>query len=54
VSKGDVILVLEAMKMQHTITAPTDGVVSELDVSAGQQVEAGAVLAVIEGEEQGS
>ena len=54
VSKGDVVLVLEAMKMQHTITAPTDGVVSELDVSAGQQVEAGAVLAVIEGEEQGS
>jgi propionyl-CoA carboxylase alpha chain len=53
VSKGDVVLVLEAMKMQHTITAPTDGVVSELDVSAGQQVEAGAVLAVIEGE-QGS
>ena len=57
VSKGDVVLVLEAMKMQHTITAPTDGVVSELDVSAGQQVEAGAVLAVIEtntaeGEEQ--
>jgi propionyl-CoA carboxylase alpha chain len=52
VSKGDVVLVLEAMKMQHTITAPTDGVVSELDVSAGQQVEAGAVLAVIEGEGQ--
>ena len=54
VSKGDIVLVLEAMKMQHTITAPSDGVVSELDVSAGQQVEAGAVLAVIEGEEQGS
>ncbi len=53
VSKGDVIVVLEAMKMQHTITAPTDGVVSELDVSPGQQVEAGTVLAVIEGE-QGS
>ena len=48
VSKGDVIVVLEAMKMQHTITAPTDGVVSELDVSSGQQVEAGTVLAVIE------
>ncbi|MGI9085759.1 MAG: acetyl/propionyl/methylcrotonyl-CoA carboxylase subunit alpha [Aeromicrobium sp.] len=53
VSKGDVVVVLEAMKMQHTITAPNDGVVSELDVSAGQQVEAGTVLAVIE-EEQGS
>jgi propionyl-CoA carboxylase alpha chain len=53
VTKGDVVLVLEAMKMQHTITAPTDGVVSELDVSAGAQVESGAVLAVItpEGEQ---
>ena len=52
VSKGDVVLVLEAMKMQHTITAPSDGVVSELDVSPGQQVEAGAVLAVIEQEQE--
>jgi propionyl-CoA carboxylase alpha chain len=48
VSKGDVIVVLEAMKMQHTVTAPADGVVAELDVSVGQQVESGAVLAVIE------
>jgi len=53
VSKGDVIVVLEAMKMQHTITAPTDGVVAELDVSVGQQVESGAVLAVIETPESG-
>ena len=52
VSKGDVVLVLEAMKMQHTIIAPSDGVVSELDVSDGQQVEAGAVLVVIEGEQE--
>lgn len=48
VSRGDVVVVLEAMKMQHTITAPTDGVVAELAVEAGRQVEAGAVLAVIE------
>jgi propionyl-CoA carboxylase alpha chain len=48
VSKGDVIVVVEAMKMQHTITAPSDGVVAELNVSVGQQVESGAVLAVIE------
>ena len=47
VSKGDVVVVLEAMKMQHTITAPNDGVVSELSVQAGAQVESGAVLAVI-------
>ena len=53
VSKGDVVLVLEAMKMQHTIAAPTDGVVSGLSVTPGSQVESGAVLAVIthEGEE---
>jgi propionyl-CoA carboxylase alpha chain len=52
VSKGDVVVVVEAMKMQHTITAPSDGVVAELNVSVGQQVESGSVLAVIEtGEE---
>ena len=54
VSKGDVVVVLEAMKMQHTITAPSDGVVAELDVSVGQQVESGAVLAVIETPESGA
>jgi propionyl-CoA carboxylase alpha chain len=52
VEKGDVIVVLEAMKMQHTITAPTSGVVRELNVSPGKQLETGAVLAVIEGEEE--
>ena len=50
VAKGDVIVVLEAMKMQHTLTAPADGVVAELNVSVGQQVESGAVLAVLETE----
>lgn len=48
VSKGDVVVVLEAMKMQHTITAPNDGIVAELSITAGSQVESGAVLAVIE------
>ncbi len=52
VSKGDVVVVLEAMKMQHTITAPTDGIVSELSVTPGTQVESGAVLAVIQGEDE--
>jgi propionyl-CoA carboxylase alpha chain len=51
VAKGDIVVVLEAMKMQHTITAPTDGVVSGLSVTPGTQVESGAVLAVIQGEE---
>ncbi len=49
VRKGDIVVVLEAMKMQHTITAPYDGVVTELSAKAGAQVESGAVLAVIEG-----
>jgi propionyl-CoA carboxylase alpha chain len=39
--------VLEAMKMQHTVTAPHDGTVTELLVSEGQQVASGAVLAVV-------
>jgi propionyl-CoA carboxylase alpha chain len=48
VGKGDPIVVLEAMKMQHTVTAPTDGTVTELTAAVGRQVVAGAVLAVIE------
>jgi propionyl-CoA carboxylase alpha chain len=45
------LLVLEAMKMQHRVVAATGGVVTELWVAVGQQVDAGAVLAVIEEEE---
>jgi propionyl-CoA carboxylase alpha chain len=47
VEQGQPLLWLEAMKMEHTISAPADGVVSELRVEAGQQVEVGAVLAVV-------
>ena len=42
------MLVLEAMKMQHTIAAPYDGVVDEMPVAVGQQVTAGEVLAVVQ------
>ncbi|WP_458690369.1 acetyl/propionyl/methylcrotonyl-CoA carboxylase subunit alpha [Nocardia tengchongensis] len=52
VEKGHPILWLEAMKMEHTIAAPTAGVLTELNVSAGQQVEVGAVLAVVHSEDQ--
>ncbi|GAA3799495.1 biotin carboxylase N-terminal domain-containing protein [Sphaerisporangium flaviroseum] len=45
---GQPILTLEAMKMEHQISAPAAGVVSALNVTPGRQVEAGAVLAVIE------
>lgn len=47
VTAGQPILWLEAMKMEHTVTAPADGVLTELNVSEGQQVEVGAVLAVV-------
>ncbi len=41
------LVVLEAMKMEHTLRAPHDGTVGEVDCSPGDQVEAGAVLVVI-------
>ncbi|MCW2782143.1 MAG: acetyl-CoA carboxylase subunit alpha [Marmoricola sp.] len=50
VTAGQTILVLEAMKMQHKVTAPGDGVVTEIDVKVGQQVSAGEVLAVVSAE----
>ncbi|MPZ95982.1 MAG: ATP-grasp domain-containing protein [Propionibacteriales bacterium] len=47
VARGDVLIVVEAMKMQHTVHAPDDGVVTVLAVAAGEQVAAGAVIAVV-------
>ncbi|PWN02654.1 acetyl/propionyl-CoA carboxylase subunit alpha [Nocardioides silvaticus] len=47
VAEGQPILVMEAMKMQHTISAPYAGAVTELAATTGQQVEAGTVLAVV-------
>jgi propionyl-CoA carboxylase alpha chain len=48
VKAGDALLVLEAMKMEHGIKAAADGVVAEVLVTSGQQVDAGAVLAVVD------
>ncbi|SDY40209.1 propionyl-CoA carboxylase alpha chain [Amycolatopsis xylanica] len=48
VKAGDPLLWLEAMKMEHRISAPADGVVSALSVQTGQQVEVGTVLVVVE------
>ncbi|PPK61337.1 acetyl/propionyl/methylcrotonyl-CoA carboxylase subunit alpha [Actinokineospora auranticolor] len=47
VAAGTPLLVVEAMKMEHTITARVDGVVSELPVHAGQQVALNQTLAVV-------
>ena len=47
VSRGQVLLVLEAMKMEHAIRAPRDGVVKRLHVREGELVEAGKELAEI-------
>ncbi|MFI6224643.1 acetyl/propionyl/methylcrotonyl-CoA carboxylase subunit alpha [Nocardia salmonicida] len=52
VKQGQPILWLEAMKMEHTIAAPATGILSALNVTVGQQVEVGTVLAVVEEEEQ--
>jgi len=48
VAKGQRLLTLEAMKMEHGLVAPFDGVVAELNTKAGAQVSEGAVLARIE------
>lgn len=45
---GQALVVLEAMKMEHTVTAPIDGSVAELRVRQGDQVDTGQVLAVVE------
>ncbi len=48
VQAGQLLLILEAMKMQHRITAPFDGSVTELHVAAGDQVDNGALLVMLE------
>jgi len=48
VSKGEALLILEAMKMEHTITAPADGTVKEIHYAAGEQVLEGAELITLE------
>ncbi|MCX6464561.1 MAG: ATP-grasp domain-containing protein [Pseudonocardiales bacterium] len=49
VAAGTPLVVLEAMKMEHTVAAPADGELAELHVGPGDQVDTGQVLAVVRG-----
>lgn len=48
VKKGDVILLLEAMKMENEVVAPQDGKVASINVNSGDMVESGDVLATMD------
>jgi propionyl-CoA carboxylase alpha chain len=48
VTAGDVVLVIDSMKVFHWISAPLSGLIAEIRVEPGQHVESGAVLAVID------
>jgi propionyl-CoA carboxylase alpha chain len=54
VATGDLLVTVEAMKMEHRITAPFAGRVGEVRVSAGQQVDADQVLVVVDAEAEGA
>lgn len=45
VKKGDVVMVLEAMKMENEIVAPSDGTIASVNVAVGDSVESGDTLA---------
>lgn len=53
VTAGQPLIWLEAMKMEHTIAAPADGVLTHVSVNTGQQVEVGAILARVEAPQNG-
>ena len=52
ISSGQLLVILEAMKMEHRIFAPADGTVAKVNVEVGEQVEKDAVLIELEAEEE--
>lgn len=48
VTEGQPLVILEAMKMEHTLKAPRDGIIGEVLVEAGEQVQDGTVLLVLQ------
>ena len=48
VNAGDTLIIIEAMKMEHSLTVARDGIISDVLVEVGQQVEAGEVLLTLE------
>jgi biotin carboxyl carrier protein len=53
VSEGAVLVVMEAMKMEHTLRSPHAGNVTQVSCVPGDQVESGAVLVVVEAPSHG-
>ena len=48
ISKGDAVVILEAMKMEHEVNAPADGKVSEIYIKKDEQLETGALLMIVD------
>ncbi|GIJ52190.1 acetyl/propionyl-CoA carboxylase subuit alpha [Virgisporangium aliadipatigenens] len=52
VAAGELVLTVEAMKLEHAVHAPADGVITDLRVATGAQVEAGTLLAILTPDQQ--